>query len=88
MYRTRDQRRAWTRTHYKRDIQITKIPQYNTSIWWDSEKGRLVHPGRGARSHQIKKTCSRVLRRKLKQGHEFGNGNHYRKATEFWWELY
>lgn len=50
MYRARDQRRAWAHKHYQRDLEITKIPQYNISIWWDEGKGRVVHPGRGARS--------------------------------------
>ena len=88
MYRTRSERRASKLIHHERDRRITKIPQYNISIWWDEQKGRIVHPGRGAGSHMIKKNCSRTLRRKMKQGLEFGNGNQYRRFTEFWWTLY
>ncbi len=41
---------------------------------------------RGKRSKNIKKFCNRKLRRKDSET-AYQNGE-YKKATEFWWELY
>ena len=87
MYRTRDIRRALNNTHYKRDLQIARIPQYNSSLWWSEEKRRLVHPGRGKRSRYIKTTCKRRLRRKMNRGLELGDGGSFKRVTDFWWEF-
>jgi len=54
-----------------------------------SESAYLVRNYRDKISKKVKKTCSRRIRRKLKDPeYECGNGNSYRKHTEFWWELY
>ena len=48
-------------------------------------EGRYVKVYRGSRSKFIKRKCNKQLRR---YKGELKNGGQYKKATEFWYELY
>ena len=51
-----------------------------------AEKAYPKRYGRGKRSRFIKKMCNRSFR---KQNAVFcAKSNHYRRCSEFWWELY
>ena len=52
--------------------------------YYDEGKGRVVNSGRGERSKQLKKRSNKKVRN-TDVGNDPGD---YRKAFDYWWELY
>lgn len=57
----------------------------DTLVWYDEKLGRYVKYWRGSRSKFIKKECNSKVRR---YKGVLIDGGHYKKAAEFWYELY
>ena len=55
------------------------------TVYYSKQLGRYIKTWRGSRSKFIKSQCNKRLRR---YKGELKNGGQYKKATEFWWELY
>ena len=60
--------------------------QYFSGIYYNDRKQRYVRLYRSLDSKRIKKACNRKFRRNSKLD-KIPNGNHYRRYTEYWWNL-
>ena len=55
------------------------------TVYYDRKLERWIKTWRGSRSKYLKNQCNRKLRQ---YNGKLVNGGHFKKATEFWWELY
>ena len=61
---------------------------YGAGAWYDEEKERYIRYF--CHDKDLKKTCRRTTRRRLKQQHLGANLNRgaYKKVFDYWWELF
>lgn len=73
------------RAERKKKRQAKAITEYSgyPGPYFSDDKDRVINPGRGKRSKEIKKQCNKKVRHS-----ELGtNPSDYRKAADYWWEL-
>ena len=80
-------RKAFTEQQYlKRKVKNNHNAIY--LINFDDRKQCYVREYRGSLSKDLKQKCNRKLRNGRRKGQELGNYGWYRRATEFWYDLY
>jgi hypothetical protein len=91
-------KRLGIRKQYFKRKRMSQSPYYPMSAYLVDKNGdylsvneldkavRYKRQWRGKASKGIKKECNRKFRRNKTEVSR--KGNNYRKATEFWWELY
>lgn len=83
MYRTRAERRRFSHLHKKRDFELLDR-LYAGGMRMSRNGAYVIHTGRGASYTYLKTDCARTIRRMSKQGYEFSDGSHYKKAADLW----